>query len=411
MSAKRTIFNQRRGKQCGAVLMVMLVIMVMGAAAILVSSLNSATLQIKRDEITANAMAQAKEALIGFAATYRDTHPSSGPVYDKMFGYLPCPAIDGNGNAGNCGTTDVTLIGLLPWKTLGLPPLRDGSGECLWYAVSGRFKNTPKTAVLNWDTIGQLIVNDASGAILANGVAAIILSPRNVIGNQNRTPSGTTECSGNTTVAAYLDGGDPIYAGTVPNANANTTLTVATTSSLNGGTNNDRALWITPTEIFDRIKRRSDFATDITNLLNDISDQARITNSSCGALSLRAPAAGINDPGTLGKSIGLAPTTIQQVCILANATLRKAVFDNWRNNVLYAVCPGAACLIVNGINCKGAAIFSGEKASGSTRPSTTANDYLEGANLSAFTTVSTTITGIGPYSYATSSGDIAICIP
>ena len=404
-------FNRGRHYQHGAALMVMLVILVMGGVVFLVSALNSATLQIKRDEITANAMAQAKEALIGFAATYRDTHPSSGPAYDKMFGYLPCPAIDGNGSAGNCGATDVTLIGLLPWKTLGLPPLRDGSGECLWYAVSGRFKNTPKTAVLNWDTTGQLIVNDASGAILANGVAAIIISPRNVIANQNRTPSGTTQCGGNTTVAAYLDGGDPIYAGTVPIANANTILTVATTSSFNGGTNNDRALWITPTEIFDRIKRRSDFATDITNLLSDIRDQAYIINSSCGVGTIRAPAAGINDPGTLGKSIGLAPT-IWQNCILANPTLRKAVFDNWRNNILYAVCPGAsACLFVNGSNCTGAAIFSGEKASGSTRPSATANDYLEGANLSAFTTVSTNITGIGPYGYATSSGDIAICIP
>lgn len=391
------------------VLIIMLVIMVMGAATILVSSLSRSVLQIERDQKTADALAQAKDALIGYAATYRDTHPSSGPVYDKMFGYLPCPAIDGNGVAGNCGATDVTLIGLLPWKTLGLPPLRDSSGECLWYAVSGRFKNTPKTAVLNWDTAGQLIVDDAGGALLATGVAVVIFSPQGVIGNQNRTPAATTECNGNTTVASYLDGSDPIYAGTAPAAGANTTLTVATAASLASSTNNDRALWITPTEIFGRIKRRSDFATDITNLLSDIRDQA-VTNSSCVPISIRAPASGITDPGTLGKSIGLAPT-IQQTCIPADATLRKAVFDNWSNNVLYAVCPGAPCLTVNGMNCTGAAIFSGEKASGNTRPSTNATDYLEGANLSAFTTVSTNIAGTGPYSYTTSSGDIAICIP
>jgi type II secretory pathway pseudopilin PulG len=414
MSDNRTaIFNQGRGKQHGAALLIMLVILVVGAAAVLVSSLNSSALKINRDKITADALAQAKEALIGFAATYRDTHPSSGSVYDKMFGYLPCPAIDGNGVAGNCGAKDVTLIGLLPWKTLGLPTLRDSSGECLWYAVSGRFKNTPKTDVLNWDTAGQLIVNDAGGALLANGIAAVIFSPRNVIGNQNRTPAGTTECGGNTTVAAYLDGGDPIYAGTAPIAGANTTLTVATTSSLATGINNDRALWIAPTEIFDRIKRRSDFVTDITNLLSDIRDQAGVTNPvTCAVGAYRAPDAVITDPGTLGKSIGLAPTTIQKTCISADATLRKAVFDNWHNNVLYAVCPGGVpCLTVNGINCTGAAIFSGEKASGSTRPSTNAVDYLEGANLSAFTTVSTNITGTGPYSFTASSGDIAICIP
>lgn len=390
----------------GSVLLMMLVFLGIFAT-VLVSALGKANRQIERDKITAAALAKAKEALIGYAATYRDTHAG------KVFGYLPCPDNDGDGSAGDCGSKDVTLIGLLPWKTLGLPPLRDSSGECLWYAVSGRFKNSPKTDFLNWDTAGQLIVNDAGGATLASGVAAVIFSPRGVIGSQNRTPVGTTECGGNTTVAAYLDGSDPLYAGTVPAAGASSTLIVATVASITNGTNNDQGLWITPTEIFDRIKRRSDFATDITNLLNDVKDQAA-KNAACAiGVTFNPPTAGITDPGGLGKSVGLAPN-IYQTCIPTNAPLRKEVFNNWRNNVLYAVCPSSstACLTVNGdSNCAAAVIFSGERASGKSRPSVNATDYLEGVNLSAFTTISTVLSGAAPYIYTASASDIALCIP
>jgi hypothetical protein len=33
-------------------------------------------------------------------------------------------------------------MGRLPRKTPGLDALKDGSGECLWYAVSGTYKNS-----------------------------------------------------------------------------------------------------------------------------------------------------------------------------------------------------------------------------------------------------------------------------
>ena len=53
-------------KQHGAALLVMLVIMVLGAATFLASSLNRSALQIERDQKTSEALAQAKEALISF---------------------------------------------------------------------------------------------------------------------------------------------------------------------------------------------------------------------------------------------------------------------------------------------------------------------------------------------------------
>lgn len=386
--------------------MVMLILLGL-AVALLVSALKSNP-QIERDKITADALAKAKDALIGYAATYRDSHPN------EVFGYLPCPDTNNDGVADEpCGIQDVSAIGRLPWKTLGLPPMRDSAGECLWYAVSGRYKNSPKTTALNWDTTGQFAIQDASSP-LTNGVVAVIFAPRGALNGQSRT-SGTNECSGGSTnnVNAYLDGSDPIYAGTAPAANASSTLTVATVASIASGTNNDHGLWITPNEIWDRVKKRSDFATDITNLLNDINGQAAMDASCAATTTLDPPVTGsIVEAGVSGKTVGMAPA-IQQICIMTNAVQRMTVFNNWRNNVLYATCPGgAACLTVNGnANCAGAVIFSGEKPSGGTRPSSSASNYLENDNLSAFSSATTTIIGAGSYVWNASSQDIAVCIP
>lgn len=392
--------------QRGAILMLLLLLVSVVALTVFVSGLNRAAVQLERDRITNDALARAKEALIGYAATYQDTHSNS------VSGYLPCPDTNNDGVADSCGSKDVSSLGRLPWKTLGLPPLRDGSGECLWYAVSGRFKNSPKTDVLNWDTLGQLNIQDAGGGgNLFNAAAAVILSPHGIIGGQDRAALGVTECGGNTSIAAYLDGSDPLYAGAVPAANATSTVTLSTIGSIKNGTNNDQGLWLSANEIFDRIKRRSDFPADMSNMLNDIKDQASKT-SDCNATTIKNPKAGINEPDVLLKSVGFAPD-IYQLCITNDGARRKAVFDNWRNNVLYAICPGgSACLSVNGdSNCAAVVIFSGEKVSGKLRPSDKAINYLEGVNLIAFTSASTTLAGTGPYAYKSSSADIALCIP
>ena len=91
--------------------MIMLIILVMGALTLLVNSLNSSTVRIERDETTAEALAQAKAALIGRAIS-----DSSSP------GSLPCPDADGDGSADLfAGNQCPSYIGRLPWKTLGLP--------------------------------------------------------------------------------------------------------------------------------------------------------------------------------------------------------------------------------------------------------------------------------------------------
>lgn len=163
--------------QNGAALIVMLVIMILGAAAFLLASLNSSALQNSRDRITTDALAQAKEALIGYAAKVQIS--ASSASNQPRPGDLPCPDTNNDGlQESSCGnaagsTGQAARLGRLPWKTLGLPDLRDASGERLWYAVSNNFKyNTRNTTLLNSDTPGTITVRDSAGNIIHNGCAA-----------------------------------------------------------------------------------------------------------------------------------------------------------------------------------------------------------------------------------------------
>lgn len=161
-------------KQHGAAFLVMLVILVVGIAAILVGSLSTAGMKIGRDARTAEALAQAKEALIARAVTDANTP-----------GRLPCPDKLGDGIADSA--SDCTFYtGRLPWKTLGLPELRDGNGEPLWYALSKNFRNT----TINSDTIGDLTL---AGSPSANQVIAIVFAPGASIG-QSRSESQNIVC-------------------------------------------------------------------------------------------------------------------------------------------------------------------------------------------------------------------------
>lgn len=146
----------------------------------------------RRDEATARALGQAREALIAHASD-RPIGPVVGP------GYLPCPDLDDDGWAEPiCGSLagdrgQEQRLGRLPWKTLGLADLRDGHGERLWYAVSTRYKgllncaasaacvdHSPATA------LGTITVRDSSGAVTHDGTlldaqrggaVAVVLSP------------------------------------------------------------------------------------------------------------------------------------------------------------------------------------------------------------------------------------------
>lgn len=238
-------FKQGPGRQRGAVLMVMLVILVVSVAAILVNSLTATSLKNSRKAQTAAALAQAKEALIGYAV--------SDP---NRPGELPCPDVNDDGkltmNVDYIGNNCVSPIGRLPWITLGMPELRDGDGEHLWYAVSKSYWSNGNT-VINSDTPGNLTV---SGSNAASSVIAIVFAPGNVLSGQSRSSTQASSCTTtNTTIpnnlcaTNYLEGSNANQS--LPGA-PNTNYQTAISST----TFNDQMIFITHDQLFQPVEKR-----------------------------------------------------------------------------------------------------------------------------------------------------------
>jgi hypothetical protein len=174
----------------------MLVILVLGITTMFVNSLSNSAMQNARDRVTAESLAQAKEALIGYALKVQVSNSNGCVPNCPRPGDLPCPDTNNDGlQESSCGnasgsTGQSSRIGRLPWKTLGLPDLRDGSGERLWYAVSNNFKYSTRTATLNSDTPGTISVFAPDGTQLNNGASttgavAIVIAPSTAITRQD----------------------------------------------------------------------------------------------------------------------------------------------------------------------------------------------------------------------------------
>lgn len=389
-------------RQRGAALMVILLIAGVLAAFFAVRALNGANTE--RDKVTAAALAQAKDALIGFAATYRDTHPG------QMFGFFPCPDTNNDGNAEpSCGLINVSVVGRLPWRTLGLPPLRDSAGECLWYAVSGWAKDNPKVGLINWDTTGQFILANADGTALTGASGhdqpyAVVFAPRAPIGAQSRSLAGAVGCGGGAaaTEADYLESS----VSTV--ANATTTFTVSTVASLRAGTNNDQAAWITSKDAFDAAKKRTAFADDINLMLDDMEEclggmgsPYNVSATNKGIDNVVAPATG-------------CPT----------AGFKGTVRANWQDNLLYAK-PGSVVTEAGIKACNAVLLFGGDRGAGQLRDTAFARsdavaspaNYLEGLNATRFGSVGSVpsgpfdmTSGRGKFNAMRSTQDIVRCI-
>lgn len=139
------------------------------ATTVIVTSLSATAVHNEQTRKTSSALALAKQALIASAAS-SNTRPGS----------LPCPDADDDGIADPTSGACTSLIGRLPWQTLGLPDLRDASGERLWYALSQQF--TDANAV-NGNTTGELNV---TGTVSATNAAAIVFAPGVSVNGQSR---------------------------------------------------------------------------------------------------------------------------------------------------------------------------------------------------------------------------------
>lgn len=452
MSALLPVINPHSclHKQRGAVLMVMLVLVVVGSAAFLVSALNRSGMKNEADKNTAQILSQAKEALIGYAITYGDNYPN------QVFGYLPLPdlgtsrtPLSKEGDAAGSFTgnsTNLSVIGRFPWRKLGLPPIRDGQGECLWYAVSGSFQNINKADVLNWDSIGHFdnyFSNGTSvgtvsttGANHAQRPVAVIFSAGAVLQGQNRQTSVTDSvdsCGGNYDVRNYLDSYNidininhiiNYFSGSTNNSTgyAYNLTNVANGSQLSAADlaapkniifgdieanisgnrvkiANDRIVTITTDEIFRPISRRTDFSLQISTLMNDANFVPHLQ--------------AIPIMGTKGTDNVNCNNTIN--------ALNKNFCNNWKEMLLLTRLPVMSSITIDGaatLACNRVLIFGGQRIPGQTRITITDKsapaNYLEAPNLATFSTpiaASNNFNGASAFNVNNPGADLLKCLP
>jgi len=171
--------------QRGGALLILLCALAASLAAVMAAKAATTHASRHRDAVTARALAHAHGALLSYAVAVAPNTAAKRP------GDLPCPDLDNDGSAELTCVAAAMRIGRLPWRTLDLPDLRDGDGERLWYALSGRFDRTTSNQCpvsggancLNSDTPGTLTVRDTSGATLhdgsdlASGAIAVVIAP------------------------------------------------------------------------------------------------------------------------------------------------------------------------------------------------------------------------------------------
>ncbi|HYC46047.1 MAG TPA: hypothetical protein VED01_11265 [Burkholderiales bacterium] len=227
------------------------------------------TVHVENERVTREALAAAKLALIGYAVQGRG--PTERP------GELPCPDADGDGMAESSCTTNASLLGRLPWKTLGVPQLVDGAGEPLWYALSSHFRPVSgppsPTQRINSDTRGTITVRAADGSTaLTDNAVAVLFAPGAALGSQNRsggttllhfvscTLSGITNLlSRQQCVTNYLDA--------ALNTNNSASATGPFIAAATSDTFNDKLLYLETAELIPLVEQR--VGTEIKNLLTE----------------------------------------------------------------------------------------------------------------------------------------------
>jgi hypothetical protein len=225
-----------------------------------------------RDAQSATALAQARAALLGYAALYPESHLRGHPARAAFVpGHLPCPdtgtafATAGN-EAGACGAAGVSVVGRFPWRSLGLPVPR-AAGECLWYAVSGHYKSNPKSGRLNADTPGQFEIFAADGQHLLAGKSpmerpvAVLFAPGGPRAGQARaTQNADEECGLSQDARAFLERlGEFDNATPDPRPDAVSRLVFGERDDVAGhAAPNDQLLWIYPADIARALLRRPD---------------------------------------------------------------------------------------------------------------------------------------------------------
>jgi hypothetical protein len=202
--------------------MVMLVIIIMGTVAFLISSLSKVTPSLERNKQSSDILAQSKETLIGYLLSSSGGIPPGWMLVPDVLSDTEAPPnYNGNWQTNCLDSTQSPLavppytpltgnnankrcFGRLPWKSLGMsistPSENDPTGIMPWYAFSRNLISSkdlfnvdlplnsellnPKPGLYPW-----LKVYDMNGTLLSDRVAFVILIPGVPLPYQSRPPS------------------------------------------------------------------------------------------------------------------------------------------------------------------------------------------------------------------------------
>jgi hypothetical protein len=442
MRRRRSLGRNQRG----FLLIALVALLTIGGLYFFISNLSPELIQARRQQVTGEALTQAREALIGYAVRYREEQLKTG-TSGIVYGYLPLPDL---GSSRNNNSVDVdcylkegceaysfsgnvintTVIGRFPWRTLGTGPLRDSHGECLWYAVSGSHqRNKPTPLPMNWDTLSQLDVVVADGtAAMVSAIAsahdrpiAVIFSPGPTLTGQDRSASVTdsiAECGGNYVVSNYLDpavatdlaGITNYLAGTTNSASGDTSAANKSLSANGVVTRRiDAKLWtgncppndtspcsivandtgaaVTSELLFRTLRGSSYFRTDVNSMLDRMTTCLR-DQVAAGTGFTPDALTGFTPPAD--KSVGRVPGS---TCY-DDAQNPLGYFSNYRDQVFIAKpTTGSWTVTVDGTaqaSCSAALLFGSQRNASQLRTTSTERNtpanYLEGGNLTGFTT-------------------------
>ncbi len=403
-------------RQGGAALLMMMLAVLLATSALLVARISSGAFKIRKAQHTQASLSAARDALLAYAATTVERTPGN------ML-QLPCPDIDDTGatiegvaHTANCAAPGVTVIGRLPWRTLGLNVPTDGAKECLWYVVSGSHKagSSATSSMINPDSNGQLQLYALEDGMLLEGAlprerpVALVIAAMDAHPGQQRvaTTDPLQHCDSNFNAANFLEA-DSITG--ISNATLSSTpdsidQLIARVGSSDEFSHNDRIASISRSDLARLVDGRQDYTSRIGDLGNAVaacvadyaknnvggSNDRRLpwpsplslsdyrldgayADADFGVLSGRLPDNVAQSNAAIGNTISQILNDCDSTAVPQWTATMLASWRNWKDHFFYVVAesfePNSAvpnscsnCLAVNGSGQYAALIiFSGSR--------------------------------------------------
>jgi len=386
-------------RQRGAALLLAMLAVIVAMSTLLLTKLSRDDLRILQLERSQAMLAEARTALIDFALVNPDVNP--GQAHS-----LPCPDIDSSGgfaegesHTSACGAAGVSAMGRLPWKTLGVPALKDAASACLWYVVSGSYKQAgvDTAELINVDTNGQLQLFDIESAAISEGLAAedrpvaMVIAAMQPLSVQIRSGSSAGSfCVPGANPANYLD--TEAISGISNAALSGTADTLDLLAVVAGSSDdhNDRIMTISRADIERRVSNRANYLSDMRSLglaaaaciadygannpggaddkrlpwpapvaLADYRPDVSYNDADSGLYSGRLADIADDSNTSTGNSIARVLSDCNSTAVPAWTPVQLARWQHWKDHFFYAVAGShspvaaapticASCLTVNG---------------------------------------------------------------